>query len=231
MEWAVECSRCELAWEYHLAASFAHIRLAPTHYHPPQSKPRCLRRLLCTPTERRLLSPNLFLSRSPIKRRECVPLSLPPVSPSLPELASSRHHSFARTDVFSLPFCLQLARRLRFPTPPTFDALQSKLVSLWATSGLTASCLALSYLDSDGDRVVLSSDAELQDFFEDIRHRGVEGEVVKMRVLILGQEGTGGGGDREEATMDVEVEAAGAEDKEIEVRSSSLSAARVFARC
>jgi hypothetical protein len=56
------------------------------------------------------------------------------------------------------------------------------LTELW---GIPLSSLAVSYIDSAGDRCVLSSDEELRDFYDEVRGEGKEKDVVKMRVVVL----------------------------------------------
>lgn len=67
---------------------------------------------------------------------------------------------------------------------------------------------------------MLSSDEELQGFFQELRERGKENEVVRMRVILLGEEGGGRKGEGQgHAEMDVEVEEGAVEaQKESEVR-------------
>lgn len=117
----------------------------------------------------------------------------------------------------------QLARRLRFPTPPSFSTLSSKILSLWsASTPLTAQNIGLSYVDADGDRCVLSSDEELQDLYADLRAEARAEEVLKIRVVVLGKEEGGEDGLGERGMEMVEREGEGEETPQAERESERL---------
>lgn len=88
---------------------------------------------------------------------------------------------------------MQLARRLRFPSPPTYSTLTSKILSLWGSDTLTAQTLGLSYVDRDGDRCVLSSTEELAGLYDELREDGKAADVVRLLVVVLD---VGEGGER-----------------------------------
>lgn len=62
--------------------------------------------------------------------------------------------------------------------------LSYKVLSLWGSESITPATLGFMYVDSDGDKVVLSSDDELQAYYDEIRDKGAEKETVKMKVVL-----------------------------------------------
>ncbi|CED83339.1 Phox/Bem1p [Phaffia rhodozyma] len=96
----------------------------------------------------------------------------------------------------------QLARRFRFPNPPTYAALVEKILSYWSSTSLNPKTISFSYIDAQGDRCVLSSEEELQDLYEELNDVGTAQEVLKMKVVILG----GPVGIDGEADVELEVE-------------------------
>ncbi|KAL7412692.1 hypothetical protein BDY24DRAFT_392390 [Mrakia frigida] len=83
------------------------------------------------------------------------------------------------------------ARRIQFSSPPTFSILSAKIVSLWPSCTLrtssSSSSIGLDYVDQEGDRVLLSSDEELQAFYQDEAGGGKKKgmPLIKMRVALL----------------------------------------------
>jgi hypothetical protein len=72
-----------------------------------------------------------------------------------------------------------LTRRVLFTEQPPWEDLVSKIEILY---GIPAQHVGVSYVDTDGDAVTLSSDAELQDYYLSTH---VFGEPVKFEVLHL----------------------------------------------
>ncbi|TFK90802.1 hypothetical protein K466DRAFT_660549 [Polyporus arcularius HHB13444] len=56
-----------------------------------------------------------------------------------------------------------LVRRVTFPEKPSWDALAAKIEALY---DIPAPSIGVSYVDNDGDEVTLSSEEELQDFYQ-----------------------------------------------------------------
>ena len=63
---------------------------------------------------------------------------------------------------FKLSKLNDLTRRVSFPTLPTWSVLAAKIQSLYS---IPLEYIAVSYIDSDGDEVTLSSEEELRDFY------------------------------------------------------------------
>ena len=64
--------------------------------------------------------------------------------------------------LFKLTKTNGLTRRVTFPTWPTWSLLSGRIANLY---DIAIEKVAVSYIDSDGDDVTLSSDGELQDFY------------------------------------------------------------------
>ena len=64
--------------------------------------------------------------------------------------------------LFKLTKTNGLTRRVTFPTRPTWSLLSGRIANLY---DIAIEKIAVSYIDSDGDNVTLSSDGELQDFY------------------------------------------------------------------
>ncbi|KAG2156626.1 uncharacterized protein EDB93DRAFT_1326340 [Suillus bovinus] len=76
-----------------------------------------------------------------------------------------------------------LTRRLTFPTHPSWALLSSKINEAF---GIATDNIGVSYLDQDGDEVTLSSEEELQDYYDtlgDAKHRLIRLSVQDLSSL------------------------------------------------
>ena len=105
------------------------------------------------------------------------------------------------------------ARRFAFASAPTWAELAGKLES---TYGIRKDDVCVSYVDSDGDEIVLSSDAELKEYFEEYAPGGNVGQgddsvratrftVMSLSTIRGGEEGVAG----RDSAPDAEAFAAG----------------------
>ena len=79
---------------------------------------------------------------------------------------------------FKLSISNGLTRRISFPTRPSWNELAARIQALY---NIPLGRLGVSYVDSDGDEVTLSSEEELRDFYDT-----VEGsQLLKFRVVEL----------------------------------------------
>ena len=74
-----------------------------------------------------------------------------------------------------------LTRRITFATRPTWPLLSGRIANLY---GIAIESVAVSYIDSDGDDVTLSSDDELQDFY--VSTSITDKSAIKLAVHDLG---------------------------------------------
>ena len=72
-----------------------------------------------------------------------------------------------------------VTRRVGFPGPPTWQALASKIETLYR---IPVEKVSVAYLDSEGDQVTLSSQEELDDFYR-VSH--IPGQIIKFTVQDL----------------------------------------------
>ena len=85
---------------------------------------------------------------------------------------------------FKLSMSDGLTRRISFPTRPSWPELAARIHSL---CNIPRNRLAVSYLDSDGDEVTLSSEEELRDFYDsDVDNSIQENQPIRFRVVELG---------------------------------------------
>jgi hypothetical protein len=82
---------------------------------------------------------------------------------------------------FKLSIPNGLTRRVSFPTRPSWNELAARIQALY---NIPLSRLGVSYVDSDGDEVTLSSEEELRDFYDTV-DSGQEGQLIKFRVVEL----------------------------------------------
>jgi hypothetical protein len=77
-----------------------------------------------------------------------------------------------------------LTRRISFPTRPSWTELATRIHSL---CNIPRNRLAVSYVDSDGDEVTLSSEEELRDFYDSNIDNAIQGnQLIRFRVVELG---------------------------------------------
>ena len=85
---------------------------------------------------------------------------------------------------FKLSMSDGLTRRISFPTRPSWIELATRIQAL---SNIPLDRLGVSYVDSDGDEVTLSSEEELRDFYDSGVDYAVQGsQLIRFRVLELG---------------------------------------------
>lgn len=85
---------------------------------------------------------------------------------------------------FKLSMSDGLTRRISFPTRPSWTELATRLHSL---CNIPRNRLAVSYVDSDGDEVTLSSEEELRDFYDSNVDNAIQGnQLIRFRVVELG---------------------------------------------
>ena len=77
-----------------------------------------------------------------------------------------------------------LTRRISFPTRPSWTELATRIHSF---CNIPRNRLAVSYVDSDGDEVTLSSEEELRDFYDSNIDNAIQGnQLIRFRVVELG---------------------------------------------
>jgi PB1 domain-containing protein len=77
-----------------------------------------------------------------------------------------------------------LTRRISFHTRPSWTELATRLQPL---CDIPRNRLAVSYVDSDGDEVTLSSEEELRDFYDSNVDNAIQGnQLIRFRVVELG---------------------------------------------
>ena len=85
---------------------------------------------------------------------------------------------------FKLSMSDGLTRRISFPIRPSWSELATRIHAL---CNIPFNRLAVSYLDSDGDEVTLSSEEELRDFYESNVDNVVQGnQLIRFHVVELG---------------------------------------------
>lgn len=82
---------------------------------------------------------------------------------------------------FKLSIPNGLTRRVSFPTRPSWNELATRIQALY---NIPLGRLGVSYVDSDGDEVTLSSEEELHDFYDTV-DSGQGGQLIKFRVVEL----------------------------------------------
>ncbi|KAH9004080.1 hypothetical protein EDB86DRAFT_3072420 [Lactarius hatsudake] len=83
---------------------------------------------------------------------------------------------------FKLSIFNGLTRRISFPTRPSWNELAARIQALY---NIPLGRLGVSYVDSDGDEVTLSSEEELRDFYDTV-DTGQVNQLIKLRVVELG---------------------------------------------
>jgi PB1 domain len=85
---------------------------------------------------------------------------------------------------FKLSMSDGLTRRISFPTCPSWNELATRIQAL---CNIPLGRLGVSYVDSDGDEVTLSSDEEWRDFYDSSPDNAIQGnQLIKFRVVELG---------------------------------------------
>lgn len=85
---------------------------------------------------------------------------------------------------FKLSMSDGLTRRISFPARPSWADLATRIHSFCS---IPRNRLAVSYLDSDGDEVTLSSEEELRDFYDSNVDNAIQGnQLIRFRVVELG---------------------------------------------
>jgi PB1 domain len=85
---------------------------------------------------------------------------------------------------FKLSMSDGLTRRMSFPTFPSWNLLATRIQAL---CNIPLGRLGVSYVDSDGDEVTLSSEEELCDFYDSMADNSAQGDrLIKFRVVELG---------------------------------------------
>lgn len=82
---------------------------------------------------------------------------------------------------FKLSISNGLTRRISFPTRPSWNELAARIQALY---NIPLGRLGVSYVDSDGDEVTLSSEEELRDFYDTV-DIGKGSQLIKFRVVEL----------------------------------------------
>ncbi|KAH9178778.1 hypothetical protein EDB89DRAFT_978450 [Lactarius sanguifluus] len=82
---------------------------------------------------------------------------------------------------FKLSISNGLTRRISFPTRPSWNELAARIQALY---NIPLGRLGVSYVDSDGDEVTLSSEEELRDFYDTV-DTGQRSQLIKLRVVEL----------------------------------------------
>ena len=82
---------------------------------------------------------------------------------------------------FKLSISNGLTRRISFPTRPSWNELAARIQALY---NIPPGRFGVSYEDSDGDEVTLSSEEELRDFYDTL-DVGQRGQLIKFRVVEL----------------------------------------------
>ncbi len=85
---------------------------------------------------------------------------------------------------FKLSMSDGLTRRISFHTHPSWSELATRIHSL---CDIPRNRLSVSYTDSDGDEVTLSSEEELRDFYDSNVDNAIQGnQLIRFRVVELG---------------------------------------------
>ena len=85
---------------------------------------------------------------------------------------------------FKLSMSDGLTRRISFPKRPSWALLATRIHSF---CNIPRNRLAVSYVDSDGDEVTLSSEEELCDFYDSDIDNSIQGnQLIRFRVVELG---------------------------------------------
>lgn len=85
---------------------------------------------------------------------------------------------------FKLSMSDGLTRRISFHTRPSWSELATRIQSF---CNIPRNRLAMSYVDSDGDEVTLSSEEELRDFYDSNVDNAIQGnQLIRFRVVELG---------------------------------------------
>jgi hypothetical protein len=85
---------------------------------------------------------------------------------------------------FKLSMSDGLTRRMSFPTRPSWNLLATRIQAL---CNIPLGRLGVSYVDSDGDEVTLSSEEELCNFYDSMVESPIQGDrLIKFRVAELG---------------------------------------------
>lgn len=82
---------------------------------------------------------------------------------------------------FKLSIANGLTRRVSFPTRPSWNELAARIQALY---NIPFGRLGVSYVDSDGDEVTLSSEEELREFYDTV-DTGQGSQLIKFRVVEL----------------------------------------------
>lgn len=82
---------------------------------------------------------------------------------------------------FKLSIANGLTRRISFPTRPSWNELAARIQVLY---NIPHGRLGVSYVDSDGDEVTLSSEEELREFYDTV-DTGQGSHLIKFRVVEL----------------------------------------------
>ena len=82
---------------------------------------------------------------------------------------------------FKLSIANGLTRRISFPTRPSWNELAARIQVLY---NIPHNRLGVSYVDSDGDEVTLSSEEELREFYDTVDN-GQGTQLIKFRVVEL----------------------------------------------
>ncbi|KAH9049391.1 hypothetical protein EDB84DRAFT_1654439 [Lactarius hengduanensis] len=82
---------------------------------------------------------------------------------------------------FKLSISNGLTRRISFPTRPSWNELAARIQALY---NIRLGRLGVSYVDSDGDEVTLSSEEELREFYDTV-DTGQGSQLIKLRVVEL----------------------------------------------
>src|SRR5260221_7632052 len=85
---------------------------------------------------------------------------------------------------FKLSMSDGLTRRISFPNRPSWTELATRIHALCR---IPLNRLGVSYVDSDGDEVTLSSEEELRDFYHSNVDNAIQGnQLIRFRVAQLG---------------------------------------------
>lgn len=82
---------------------------------------------------------------------------------------------------FKLSIAKGLTRRISFPTRPSWNELAARIQALY---NIPHGRLGVSYVDSDGDEVTLSSEEELREFYDAV-DTGQGSQLIRFRVVEL----------------------------------------------
>ncbi|RPD55926.1 hypothetical protein L227DRAFT_579397 [Lentinus tigrinus ALCF2SS1-6] len=74
-----------------------------------------------------------------------------------------------------------LVRRVTFPEKPSWDVLAAKIEALY---NIPVPSIGVSYVDNDGDEVTLSSEEELQDFYQSAAQQRNDGELILVKFAV-----------------------------------------------